>query len=114
MESPLVVPNADSTPSFVPPALTPLARMGFVENLNDKVAASAVGRWFRLDDGVHPRRRVGSRFTVRQFLSAPCSSDLFCDSQTELRAGLTTFAAMAYIISVNAAVGSSCYLRFLP
>ncbi|PWN21950.1 hypothetical protein BCV69DRAFT_247183 [Microstroma glucosiphilum] len=64
------------------------------ENLNDKVAASAVGRWFRLDGCGHPLERKGSRFT------------------TELRAGLVTFTAMAYILSVNASIlsdtGGTC------
>ncbi|KAG9125298.1 hypothetical protein FRC07_008194 [Ceratobasidium sp. 392] len=64
------------------------------EALNTKVAESAVGRWFRLDGSGHPRQREGSLFT------------------TELRAGTTTFFAMAYIIAVNAAIlsdsGGTC------
>ncbi|KAG9091864.1 hypothetical protein FRC06_000349 [Ceratobasidium sp. 370] len=64
------------------------------ETLNTKVAESAVGRWFRLDGSGHPRQREGSLFT------------------TELRAGTTTFFAMAYIIAVNAAIlsdsGGTC------
>lgn len=55
--------------------------MGFsVVALNDRVAASAVGRWFRLEGCGHPLARPGSRFT------------------TELRAGTVTAAAMLYII----------------
>ncbi|KAF8623282.1 hypothetical protein AX17_007488 [Amanita inopinata Kibby_2008] len=58
------------------------------------VAASFVGRWFLLDGCGKPNQRKGSRFT------------------TEIRAGLTTWAAMAYIISVNAAIlsdsGGTC------
>ncbi|CAK5281425.1 unnamed protein product [Mycena citricolor] len=57
-------------------------------------ADSVVGRWFRLEGSGHPKERIGSRFT------------------TEIRAGLTTWAAMAYIISVNAAIladsGATC------
>ncbi|KAJ7190167.1 permease family-domain-containing protein [Mycena pura] len=65
-----------------------------IDLLNARVADSAVGRWFRLDGCGHPKERIGSRFT------------------TEIRAGLTTWAAMAYIISVNALVisdsGGTC------
>ncbi|KAK0436458.1 permease family-domain-containing protein [Armillaria borealis] len=61
---------------------------------SSKVADSFVGRWFKLEGSGHPRERVGSRFT------------------TEIRAGLTTWAAMAYIISVNASIlsdsGGTC------
>ncbi|QRV92927.1 xanthine/uracil permease [Ceratobasidium sp. AG-Ba] len=64
------------------------------ETLNTKVAESAVGRWFRLDGSGHPRQREGSLFT------------------TEIRAGTTTFFAMAYIIAVNASIladsGGTC------
>jgi len=42
--------------------------------LNDRVARSAVGHWFRLEGCGHPLQRPGSRFT------------------TEIRAGLVTFA----------------------
>ncbi|KAG5635228.1 hypothetical protein H0H81_011993 [Sphagnurus paluster] len=51
-----------------------------------QVADSFVGRWFKLDGSGATKTRVGSRFT------------------TEIRAGLTTWAAMAYIISVNASI----------
>ncbi|CAE6466020.1 unnamed protein product [Rhizoctonia solani] len=64
------------------------------ETLNTRVAESAVGRWFRLDGSGHPKQREGSLFT------------------TELRAGTTTFFAMAYIIAVNASIladsGGTC------
>ncbi|KAF8737911.1 hypothetical protein AX14_012186 [Amanita brunnescens Koide BX004] len=60
-----------------------------VERVNDWVAASFVGRWFLLDGCGKPKERSGSRFT------------------TEIRAGLTTWAAMAYIISVNASIISA-------
>ncbi|KAG8756926.1 hypothetical protein FRC12_010433 [Ceratobasidium sp. 428] len=70
------------------------------ETLNTKVAESAVGRWFRLDGSGHPRQREGSLFT------------------TELRAGTTTFFAMAYIIAVNAAIlsdsGGTCVCDSTP
>lgn len=66
----------------------------FLDRLNATVADSLVGRWFKLEGSGHPRERVGSRFT------------------TELRAGITTWAAMAYIISVNASIlsdsGGTC------
>ncbi|KAK0525789.1 hypothetical protein OC834_005038 [Tilletia horrida] len=60
-----------------------------VARLNDQVAKSAVGHWFRLDGSSHPLARKGSVFT------------------TELRAGLVTAAAMLYIISVNASILSA-------
>ncbi|KAH7113334.1 purine transporter [Dendryphion nanum] len=72
--------------------------MGFIERnkaaLNDLVAGSVVGRYFHLDGSGHPQAIKNARFT------------------TELRAGLTTFFTMAYIIAVNASVltdsGATC------
>ncbi|KJA17332.1 hypothetical protein HYPSUDRAFT_206272 [Hypholoma sublateritium FD-334 SS-4] len=68
--------------------------MSAIVRLNDTVAASAFGKWFKLEGSGAKRERTGSRFT------------------TELRAGLTTWAAMAYIISVNASIlsdsGGTC------
>ncbi|EEB08614.2 transmembrane transporter [Schizosaccharomyces japonicus yFS275] len=61
----------------------------FFEELDLRVARSPVGRWFRLEGCGHPRERKGSRFSV------------------EIRAGLTTFCAMAYILAVNASILSS-------
>ncbi|WFD00153.1 hypothetical protein MYAM1_002899 [Malassezia yamatoensis] len=55
-----------------------------VARMDARVARSAFGRYFRLDGCGHPLERKGSRFSV------------------ELRAGCVTFAAMAYIIAVNA------------
>ncbi|KAF9353473.1 hypothetical protein BGX26_008760 [Mortierella sp. AD094] len=66
----------------------------FFEKLNHNVATSAVGKYFRLEGSGARRERPGSKFT------------------TELRAGLTTFVTMAYIISVNALIvtdsGGTC------
>ncbi|KAK0655134.1 permease family-domain-containing protein [Cercophora newfieldiana] len=68
--------------------------MGLIHTINVKVAKSPVGRWFRLDGSGHPLERKGSHFL------------------TEMRAGLATFFAMAYIISVNASIvadsGGTC------
>lgn len=68
--------------------------MTWIESLNTNVAKSPVGRWFRLDGSGHKKQRVGSNFT------------------TELRAGLATFFAMAYIVAVNANIvadtGGTC------
>ncbi|PVH88963.1 xanthine/uracil permease family protein-like protein [Cadophora sp. DSE1049] len=62
--------------------------------IDKKVARSTFGRVFRLDGSGHPKERKGSRFV------------------TELRAGLTTFFTMAYIIAVNASIlaesGATC------
>lgn len=61
--------------------------MGFLDRystyLNDAVARSAVGRYFHLEGSGHQNEIKGARFV------------------TEMRAGLTTFATMAYIIAVN-------------
>ncbi|TVY84911.1 putative xanthine/uracil permease [Lachnellula suecica] len=65
--------------------------MGWVERTNMAVAKSFVGRRFRLEFSGHKSERKGSRFL------------------TEIRAGLATFFAMAYIISVNASItGGTC------
>ncbi|KAJ3492690.1 hypothetical protein NLJ89_g11181 [Agrocybe chaxingu] len=68
--------------------------MAFIVKLNDAVARSPVGKWFKLEGSGAKGERVGSRFT------------------TEIRAGVTTWAAMAYIISVNASIlsdsGGTC------
>ncbi|KAI9457237.1 permease family-domain-containing protein [Lactarius psammicola] len=64
------------------------------DRINANVADSFVGRWFQLEGSGATRERQGSRFL------------------TELRAGITTWAAMAYIISVNASIlsdsGGTC------
>jgi len=58
------------------------------------MANSFVGRWFKLEGSGVPNERKDSRFI------------------TEIRAGITTWAAMAYIISVNASIisdtGGTC------
>ncbi|PHH60740.1 hypothetical protein CDD81_1278 [Ophiocordyceps australis] len=74
--------------------------MAWMETINSRVAGSVVGRWFRLDGCGHPAARPNSRFT------------------TELAAGLATFFAMAYIISVNASIvadsGGTCVCQPSP
>ncbi|KAF2088026.1 xanthine/uracil permease family protein-like protein [Saccharata proteae CBS 121410] len=61
---------------------------------DQRVADSLFGRFFRLEGCGHEREIKNSRFT------------------TEIRAGVTTFFTMAYIISVNAAIltdsGGTC------
>ncbi|KAJ2500496.1 hypothetical protein GGH96_002644 [Coemansia sp. RSA 1972] len=68
--------------------------MSWVDKLNAYVARSAVGRWFRLEGSGAPVERAGSKFSI------------------ELRAGLTIFIAMSYIISTNALIltdsGGTC------
>ncbi|ETN37074.1 uncharacterized protein HMPREF1541_08064 [Cyphellophora europaea CBS 101466] len=68
--------------------------MGWIHNTNAAVARSFVGRRFRLEGSGHPKERKGSYFF------------------TEIRAGLATFFAMAYIISVNSTIvadsGGTC------
>ncbi|ORX45109.1 hypothetical protein DM01DRAFT_1328748 [Hesseltinella vesiculosa] len=63
--------------------------MGLAERINDAVAQSFIGRHFQLDGSGARRERKGTRFL------------------TEVRAGVTVFFAMAYIISVNASIISS-------
>ncbi|KAI9456036.1 permease family-domain-containing protein [Lactarius psammicola] len=64
------------------------------DRINAFVAYSFVGRWFKLEGSGVANERRGSRFL------------------TEIRAGITTWAAMAYIISVNASIlsdtGGTC------
>ncbi|KUI74513.1 hypothetical protein VM1G_10073 [Cytospora mali] len=71
-----------------------MAKMAWIHSVNAKVAKSPVGRWFRLDGSGHKKTRHGSYFF------------------TEIRAGLATFFAMAYIIAVNASIvadtGGTC------
>ncbi|KAH8725118.1 permease family-domain-containing protein [Phaeosphaeriaceae sp. PMI808] len=61
---------------------------GWVHKANAAVARSFVGKYFRLEGSGHPKERKGSYFF------------------TEFRAGLATFFAMAYIISVNSTIVS--------
>ncbi|KAM3070470.1 hypothetical protein ACMFMG_010293 [Clarireedia jacksonii] len=65
----------------------------YIDNLNLKVAKSTFGRVFHLDGSGHERQRKNAKFV------------------TEIRAGLTTFFTMAYIIAVNVSQSSS-KLRF--
>ncbi|KAJ4343122.1 hypothetical protein N0V95_006737 [Ascochyta clinopodiicola] len=64
------------------------------ERLNTFVGASTFGRVFRLEGCGHEKEMKNARFT------------------TEIRAGLTTFFTMAYVISVNASIladsGGNC------
>ncbi|KAL6690725.1 permease family domain-containing protein [Trichoderma pleuroticola] len=62
--------------------------MGWMDNINKRVAVSPVGRWFRLEGSGHPKERKGSYFF------------------TEIRGGMATFFAMAYIIAVNSSIVS--------
>ncbi|KAG9249207.1 permease family-domain-containing protein [Calycina marina] len=68
--------------------------MGWVEKTNMAVAKSVIGYRFRLEFSGHRYERKGSRFL------------------TEMRAGVATFFAMAYIISVHASImkdtGGTC------
>ncbi|KAM4061143.1 permease family protein [Hirsutella rhossiliensis] len=74
--------------------------MAWTHTVNTKVATSPVGRWFRLDGCGHPRERKHSYFL------------------TEIRAGLATFFAMAYIIAVNSSIvadsGGTCVCARTP
>ncbi|KAI8138942.1 permease family-domain-containing protein [Fennellomyces sp. T-0311] len=63
--------------------------MTWADKINDYVAQSRAGRYFQLEGSGARRERKNTRFL------------------TELRAGATTFFAMAYIISVNAAILSA-------
>ncbi|KAI8099317.1 permease family-domain-containing protein [Halteromyces radiatus] len=63
--------------------------MAWANRINTAVAHSRIGRHFQLEGSGARRERKGTRFL------------------TELRAGVTIFFAMAYIISVNASIISS-------
>ncbi|KAF1930695.1 purine transporter [Didymella exigua CBS 183.55] len=66
----------------------------FCEKVNAFIGASTFGRVFRLEGCGHEKEIKNARFT------------------TEIRAGLTTFFTMAYVISVNASIladtGGNC------
>ncbi|KAH7414470.1 permease family-domain-containing protein [Phaeosphaeria sp. MPI-PUGE-AT-0046c] len=66
-----------------------------VEDLNNYIGASTFGRIFRLEGSGHDLEIRNTKFT------------------TEVRAGLTTFFTMAYIIAVNASIlsdtGGDCF-----
>ncbi|CAG8657672.1 12044_t:CDS:2, partial [Acaulospora colombiana] len=72
----------------------------WAENINKKVAESVVGRHFHLEGSGVKSERKGSKFL------------------TEIRAGITTFSAMVYIISVNAIIisqtGGDCVCASTP
>jgi len=80
--------------------------MGWIHNTNAAVARSTLGRYFRLEGSGHVRR---TSMTLR-----PCLTDNIAQPKerkgsyffTEIRAGLATFFAMAYIISVNSTIVS--------
>ncbi|KAI8982109.1 permease family-domain-containing protein [Mycotypha africana] len=61
-------------------------KSNWAERINNAVARSRIGKHFQLEGSGHRRERKGTRFL------------------TEIRAGLTVFFAMAYIISVNASI----------
>ncbi|KAF2866730.1 permease family-domain-containing protein [Massariosphaeria phaeospora] len=65
-----------------------------LNSLNDAVGGSTFGRIFRLEGSGHPKEIKNTKFS------------------TEIRAGVTTFFTMAYIIAVNASVlsdtGGTC------
>ncbi|PHH74544.1 hypothetical protein CDD80_3002 [Ophiocordyceps camponoti-rufipedis] len=60
--------------------------MGWANTINERAATSPLGHWFRLQGSGHPLSRKDSLFL------------------TEIRAGLATFFAMAYIMAVNSSI----------
>ncbi|ORX88628.1 hypothetical protein K493DRAFT_319329 [Basidiobolus meristosporus CBS 931.73] len=68
--------------------------MGFIVRLNENIARSPVGKWFKLEGSGAKGERANTKFS------------------SELRAGLATFVTMAYIISVNSTIisetGGTC------
>ncbi|EPS36911.1 hypothetical protein H072_9558 [Dactylellina haptotyla CBS 200.50] len=66
----------------------------WITTIDNAVAKTVVGHYFRLEGSSHPKARTGARF------------------MTEIRAGITIFFTMAYIISVNATIltdsGGTC------
>ncbi|RMZ91307.1 hypothetical protein DV736_g1468, partial [Chaetothyriales sp. CBS 134916] len=65
-----------------------------LNNLNQAIARTPFGRFFRLEGSGHPKEIKGAKFSV------------------ELTAGFTTFMTMCYIIAVNASIisqtGGTC------
>lgn len=70
--------------SFYKKYIRPVSR--FIRSINDRINGSLIGRFFRLRGSGHEDEIADADFL------------------TEIRAGLTTFATMAYIIAVNAAI----------
>ncbi|KAF4549885.1 Permease family protein [Elsinoe fawcettii] len=72
----------------------------YIETLNYNVARSAVGKYFHLENSGHTSEITNAKLS------------------TEVRAGLTTFFTMAYIIAVNAAIltdsGGTCICNSTP
>ncbi|KAF3906622.1 hypothetical protein ABW20_dc0109124 [Dactylellina cionopaga] len=70
----------------------------WVQSLDNAIARSYVGHYFRLEGSTHPKARPGARFV------------------NEIRAGITIFFTMAYIISVNATIisqsGGTCECNY--
>lgn len=68
-----------------------------IHKIDGQIGRSTFGRVFRLEGSDHPKTLKNSRFT------------------TEIRAGITTFFTMAYIISINATIvsdsGGPCVCR---
>ncbi|KAF3937994.1 hypothetical protein ABW19_dt0206999 [Dactylella cylindrospora] len=66
----------------------------YVETIDKAVAGTVFGHYFRLEGSTHPKARTGAKFL------------------NEIRAGITIFFTMAYIISVNATIiaqsGGTC------
>ncbi|KAK3331163.1 permease [Apodospora peruviana] len=79
--------------------------MTWVHDTNRKIAASAFGRWFKLEGSGH---RFFAKWSLQKQPKERKGSYFF----TEIRAGLATFFAMAYIIAVNASIvadsGGTC------
>lgn len=82
-----------------------------VKWINDKTSKSVIGRFFRFEGCGHVRAQsrsfIGScnpKLTSRQ----PSKPSEIQDARlsTEIRAGLTTFATMSYIIAVNVSTSS--------
>jgi hypothetical protein len=88
--------------------------MGFIERnkaaLNDVVSASVVGKYFHLDGSGHVRifRHRLSLYIINLSQPNEIKNARFT---TELRAGLTTFFTMAYIIAVNVRTPNSSYRK---
>ncbi|KAM0327702.1 hypothetical protein ACHAQA_005997 [Verticillium albo-atrum] len=81
--------------TFVGRIKTQFRRVGnMIARADKRISATTFGRIFRLEGSGHPKQIAGATFF------------------TELRAGFTTFATMAYIVAVNAIIlsqtGGTC------
>ncbi len=87
---------------------------GLVHKVNEAFARSSVGRLFRLEGSGHVSSQPPEKVQTHALTALTRQEKALPNARfsTEIRAGLTTFFTMAYIISVNAVIlkdsGGTC------